>query len=377
MEQLKRFASNIGRMLSSKTQRNISLLHLPIELLSLLLTYLDLMSARKVCLILNLDYALAYRHYNFQWKSFWNLQYSCYRIKSITDSRLDFFRNLQLNSKFKKSFNSQQIFEFAVVMNDLDLVERLQDSVEPDFDCNLAVRLAAREGNLSILNLLLKDSRVDPSAINNYAIQHASMNGHLSIVESLLQDSRVDPGDDNNLALNIASQKGHEEIVELLLKSSKVNPMDLNNAALSYALKNNHISVAKMLLKDHRVRSLLDDRNFYCFSSRLEVLELKETLKSSIEEIKTKIERVAFEWAINNAELNSFNYIVNSEIKSSTDLVKQILFNFRGKKRFILKEIKEENIILKLKNQIQELILETVKVEDVDKGVIFFLEKFQ
>lgn len=237
--------------------------------------YLNLESARRVCLALNLDRALAYKKHNFHWKSYWHLQYSCYRIKSITDSSLSLFKSLQLNPKFRTFFNLQQKFAFAVIMNDVDLILKLKNSVQTDFDSNLAIRLAAKEGHTLVLEELLKDSKikVDPSALNNYAIQHASFNGHYETVQRLLKDDRVDPGDDNNLAINLASQKGHEAIVELLLKSSKVDPSDMNNSAIHAALKNNHLGIVESLIKDSRVYNLLDDTNLDLIYSRLNVKE--------------------------------------------------------------------------------------------------------
>jgi hypothetical protein len=44
-----------------------------------------------------------------------------------------------------------------------------------------------------MVELLLQDVRVDPSALANWAIIGASQEGHLGIVERLLQDARVDP----------------------------------------------------------------------------------------------------------------------------------------------------------------------------------------
>jgi hypothetical protein len=38
----------------------------------------------------------------------------------------------------------------------------------------------------------------DPSARGNRAIQMAAQNGHIAVVERLLLDARVDPSADNN-----------------------------------------------------------------------------------------------------------------------------------------------------------------------------------
>jgi hypothetical protein len=48
-----------------------------------------------------------------------------------------------------------------------------------------------------VVQRLLQDPRVEPSADDNYAIQCASENGHIEVVKRLLQDRRVDPSADD------------------------------------------------------------------------------------------------------------------------------------------------------------------------------------
>src|SRR3989304_2972515 len=64
----------------------------------------------------------------------------------------------------------------------------------------------AEKGDSEIVELLLADPRVDPSAVNNWTIRFASENGHDKVVELLLADPRVDPSADNNFAIRIASE---------------------------------------------------------------------------------------------------------------------------------------------------------------------------
>ena len=75
---------------------------------------------------------------------------------------------------------------------------------------------ASLNGHLAVVERLLEDSRVDPSADRNRAIRMASQNGHLPVVERLLEDSRVDPSAQDNWAIKLASQNGHSAVVERL-----------------------------------------------------------------------------------------------------------------------------------------------------------------
>ena len=63
----------------------------------------------------------------------------------------------------------------------------------PSYDGQWAVRWASRLGHVELVELLLRDERVDPSADSQGAVRWASEYGHLAVVERLLRDARVDP----------------------------------------------------------------------------------------------------------------------------------------------------------------------------------------
>ena len=52
---------------------------------------------------------------------------------------------------------------------------------------------------------------------------HASENGHTAVVDLLLKDGRVDPAADDNYAIRWASYYRHTEVVKLLLKDKRVS----------------------------------------------------------------------------------------------------------------------------------------------------------
>jgi hypothetical protein len=62
----------------------------------------------------------------------------------------------------------------------------------------------AENGHLEVVNRLLQDERVDPSARDSYPIRAAHEKGHLDVISRLLEDSRL-----SDLSL-VSSKRGHE-----------------------------------------------------------------------------------------------------------------------------------------------------------------------
>jgi surface antigen len=54
----------------------------------------------------------------------------------------------------------------------------------------------------------------------------ASRYGHIAVVERLLQDPRVDPSADDDDAFDLASKYGHVAVVNRLLQDPRVNKLD-------------------------------------------------------------------------------------------------------------------------------------------------------
>lgn len=128
-----------------------------------------------------------------------------------------------LNNLFKKSVKG----DFPE-----DIVKLLLQckQVDPSIPGDVAIRQMAKKGYVDVVELLLKDIRVNPSALNcfnNNALMNACNEGHITVVKLLLQDPRVDPKVVNNKAIKLASDKGHTEIVKLLIP--KVNITEITD----------------------------------------------------------------------------------------------------------------------------------------------------
>jgi hypothetical protein len=144
----------------------------------------------------------------------------------------------------------------------------LADSrVDPSVDEDDAIKLASARGHDSVVKLLLADPRVDPAADSSEAIRNASFNGHASVVELLLADPRVDPAADSNMAMRYAIFKDHSSVVKLLLADPRVDPSANHNEAIRNASAGGHASVVELLLTDSRIDPAAENNYAIRFAS--------------------------------------------------------------------------------------------------------------
>ena len=113
--------------------------------------------------------------------------------------------------------------------------------------------LAVQEGHSSIVELLLKKTKIDAAANNNKAIRLASANGYIDIVRMLLRRPEVNAGVMYNQSLIEATRMGHIEVVRLLLLHPTVDPSARNFRAVSLASKLNYPDIEKLFIIDERV----------------------------------------------------------------------------------------------------------------------------
>jgi len=107
------------------------------------------------------------------------------------------------------------------------------------------------------------------------------INGETDKIKELLNSPNWDPTEDGNYAINFAAQLGHKDMVELLLKDDRINLKE--TMAISYAAISGEVEILKILLQDKNadishedyfaVRSVVDN---------LEVTELLMNHKSFV-----------------------------------------------------------------------------------------------
>ena len=141
------------------------------------------------------------------------------------------------------------IVENACEYGCLDIVDKYLPLSDPSDNDNSAIVIASGCGHLDIVDRLLQDARVDPSAQIGDAMRRASMNGHLAVINRLLEDPRVNPWGD---PIMNACEYGHIQIVERLLKDPRAELILKHESAIIVALDHSRLEIAKLLLKDPR-----------------------------------------------------------------------------------------------------------------------------
>ncbi|KAJ3321878.1 hypothetical protein HDV06_003744 [Boothiomyces sp. JEL0866] len=116
-----------------------------------------------------------------------------------------------------------ELARFAIQSNHVQLTRLLHEQ-RRDIWNSVVFWLPCARGNTSIVKLLLS-TNADPAQYNNQAIRCAVEKGYYEIVELLIRDSRVDPANIKEIA-KLAIQKKHFDIAELLSRHCKI---DLNS----------------------------------------------------------------------------------------------------------------------------------------------------
>jgi ankyrin repeat protein len=138
-------------------------------------------------------------------------------------------------------------FISAATEGDLETVRTFLDQDIIDIYIDEAFALAARNGHLEVVRLLL-NNYVNVHAQDDYALSWAAENGHLEVVQLLLNNgANVHAGNDS--ALGWAAYNGHLEVVQLLF----VNGADIHAGddwALIFASRYGKLEVVRFLINN-------------------------------------------------------------------------------------------------------------------------------
>jgi len=117
-------------------------------------------------------------------------------------------------------------------------------------DHSFILTAAAEKGCADVVELLLKDGRLDPGLESNMALWKSASNGHTATVKFLLADKRVDPSDQLNTVIIAALVCGYVDIVKLLLTDERI---DVSEYSFESVVRNGNVEIVKILLDDGRV----------------------------------------------------------------------------------------------------------------------------
>lgn len=197
--------------------------------------------------------------------NFFNNIFSIYGrvISDLKFNFYDFISHKDINLVIKDNLAIQIACKYGYI----EIVEKLlkDEKVDPTANNQYAVREASKKGHTEVVKLLLENNKVDPSVEYNDAIIQASKNGHEKVVMLLLKDSRIETSAEScfnpiqhlsvrlEYAFILASIYGHRGVVKLFLEDVRINPAAKDNEAIRCASKNGHDKVVKLLIKDVRV----------------------------------------------------------------------------------------------------------------------------
>ncbi|KAG2430809.1 hypothetical protein HXX76_009785 [Chlamydomonas incerta] len=139
---------------------------------------------------------------------------------------------------------------------------RIDPEAREGSNAGTALHWAAAADNVAAVSALLADARVDPNSRARGAmtpLYAAAAEGRTAAVEALLADDRVDANGvvGETVPLLIAVYNGHIAVVQALLRCPRVDPTapgdDYGRTPLHYAALNGHVDTVRTLLADPRM----------------------------------------------------------------------------------------------------------------------------
>ncbi len=144
----------------------------------------------------------------------------------------------------------QKCVEFESAKSD-DESEPPKSKADPQV--SKAFILAAGDGNIHVLKLLLQSQSLDPTAGGNEAFHKAVMYKILDAVKLLIESRRIDPTSRNRVALKTAVTNGDIPMLKYLL--NWIDPSLDMNEAFKQAIVSNKVECVKILLADPRIKT--------------------------------------------------------------------------------------------------------------------------
>lgn len=209
------------------------------------------------------------------------------------------------------------------------------------------IMLAAQQGHGSVVRLLLdhKSMQLDATHSCGTALSLAAANGHIEIVEMLMEDGRIDinqRSEDGSTPLHLATSVSHKEVVEALLRSDTIDVNSQNSREITpllaavgagfvlYGGKQRFNDVAVRLVSDARVDVNCRDNGGYTplyWAAQNGLTGLVEAILNHVKaDIGLEDEEEAICVAIDNGHID----VVKAFLKSGRTDINKLLKNERG-----------------------------------------------
>jgi hypothetical protein len=133
----------------------------------------------------------------------------------------------------KLSLQTEFTFISAIKNSNIELLEYLIEMpVTHTYSSYLnSMHYAGQIGNVNVIILLLK---YKSSSECNQALIECIKFGHIQVIELLLNDSRIDPSHNSNKSMKFSSVHGHKDISILLFSYEKVRQTLKNDIPFMY-----------------------------------------------------------------------------------------------------------------------------------------------
>lgn len=142
---------------------------------------------------------------------------------------------------FKKTISKGRVEILAMILADK---RSEKDVINPDL-----MEAAAYSENAEIFRLLLDDGRVP---ISRTALQMAIMCCSFDILELIIKDGRVDPKNWSEILFNKAVQEGQLEFIKMLLLDPRIDPHSCTSDLIFKAMTADKYEIVDLLLEDGR-----------------------------------------------------------------------------------------------------------------------------
>jgi hypothetical protein len=151
--------------------------------------------------------------------------------RAVLDGRAKAVEQMLLDDRFDPAADENELLGYAVSSGHAEIVAMfLRDSrVDPAARDGYAIREACGLCLVEIVKMLLADKRVNPADADNEALYRATENSTVAsvdapaVIELLLRDPRVDPSARGSSVVRWAAKYGHNDLLERLLRDSRVD----------------------------------------------------------------------------------------------------------------------------------------------------------